>query len=139
MADWEDVKARAAETGQDLTAMVHELTHRAQPPPVMTEIPRIVSVDDHVVEPAHVWERWLPAEFRDRGPRVVRRGIREIDYVGTASYVEHFDDDSPTKVDCWIYEDLVYTHKRMVAAAGLPQGGDDPHPDHLRRHAPRLL
>ena len=84
----------------------------------MNEIPKIVSVDDHVVEPPHVWDRWLPEKYRDRGPRIVRRGIRNIDYVGTASYVEHFDDDSPTKVDCWIYEDLVYTHKRMVAAAG---------------------
>jgi predicted TIM-barrel fold metal-dependent hydrolase len=84
----------------------------------MIEIPKIVSVDDHVVEPPHVWSRWLPAEFRDRGPKIVRRGIRDIDYVGTATYVEHFDDESPTKVDCWIYEDLVYTHKRMVAAAG---------------------
>jgi predicted TIM-barrel fold metal-dependent hydrolase len=84
----------------------------------MSEIPKIVSVDDHVVEPPHVWENWLPEKFRDRGPKIVRRGIRDIDYVGTASYVEHFDDDSPTKVDCWLYEDLVYTHKRMVAAAG---------------------
>jgi hypothetical protein len=85
------------------------------------ELPRLISVDDHVVEPAHVWERWLPDRFRDRGPKVVRRGIRDIDYVGTASYVEHFDDDAPTKVDCWLYEDLVYTHKRMVAAAGYPK------------------
>ena len=68
-----------------------------------------------------MWEQWLPAKYRDRGPKVVRRGIREIDYVGTASYVEHFDDDSPTKVDCWLYEDLVYTHKRMVAAVGYPK------------------
>jgi predicted TIM-barrel fold metal-dependent hydrolase len=82
------------------------------------DLPKIVSVDDHVVEPADVWERWLPAKYRDRGPHVERRGIGEIDYVGTASYVEHFDDESPIKVDCWVYEDLVYTHKRMVAAAG---------------------
>jgi predicted TIM-barrel fold metal-dependent hydrolase len=82
------------------------------------EIPKLISVDDHVVEPRDVWTTWLPAKYRARGPKVVRRGIREIDYVGTASYVEHFDDESPTKVDCWIYEDLVYTHKRMVAAAG---------------------
>jgi len=84
----------------------------------MNDIPKLISVDDHVVEPPHVWDRWLPAKFADRGPKIVRRGIRDIDYVGTANYVEHFDDDSPTKVDCWIYEDLVYTHKRMVAAAG---------------------
>ena len=87
----------------------------------LDEIPMIISVDDHVVEPPHVWERWLPAQYRDRGPKIVRRGIGAIDYVGTANYVEHFDDSSPTKVDCWMYEDLVYTHKRMVAAAGYPK------------------
>jgi predicted TIM-barrel fold metal-dependent hydrolase len=87
----------------------------------MNEIPKIISVDDHVVEPPHVWDTWLPEKYRDRGPKVVRRGIRDIDYVGTASYVEHFDDESPTKVDCWLYEDLVYTHKRMVAAVGYPK------------------
>jgi predicted TIM-barrel fold metal-dependent hydrolase len=87
----------------------------------MIEIPKIVSVDDHVVEPPHVWERWLPAEFRDRGPKIVRRGIRNISTKGAGDYVEEFDDDSPTKVDCWMYEDLVYTHKRTVAAAGFPK------------------
>ena len=29
-----------------------------------TEIPLIVSVDDHIVEPAHLWETWLPARFK---------------------------------------------------------------------------
>jgi predicted TIM-barrel fold metal-dependent hydrolase len=82
------------------------------------ELPRIISVDDHVVEPPHVWDRWLPAKYRDRAPKLVRRGIRQIEKFGIGTYVEHFDDDSPTKVDCWMYEDLVYTHKRMVAAAG---------------------
>ena len=38
----------------------------------MSRIPRIVSVDDHVVEPPDVWSTRLPARFRDRGPRVVR-------------------------------------------------------------------
>ena len=31
------------------------------------EIPKIISVDDHVVEPPHVWDTWLPARYRDRG------------------------------------------------------------------------
>ena len=44
-------------------------------------IPKIISVDDHVVEPAHVWERWLPAKYRDRGPRVERRGVASIKIV----------------------------------------------------------
>jgi hypothetical protein len=28
------------------------------------EIPNIVSVDDHVVEPPHLFERWLPSSSR---------------------------------------------------------------------------
>jgi acyl-CoA synthetase (AMP-forming)/AMP-acid ligase II len=34
------------------------------------ELPRIISVDDHVVEPAHLWRTWLPARFRDAGADV---------------------------------------------------------------------
>jgi predicted TIM-barrel fold metal-dependent hydrolase len=84
-------------------------------------IPRIISVDDHVVEPAHVWDRWLPAKYRDRGPRVERRGVRKIDFAGAAAYKEEFDDESPQKADVWVYENSVYTHKRMVAAVGYPR------------------
>ena len=83
------------------------------------EIPKLISVDDHVVEPPHVWERWLPAAVPRPGPLGSSGAASATSTTsGTASYVEHFDDDSPTKVDCWVYEDLVYTHKRMVAAAG---------------------
>ncbi len=32
---------------------------------------RPVSVDDHIIEPPHLWQTWLPARFRERGPRVV--------------------------------------------------------------------
>ncbi len=28
----------------------------------MIELPRIISVDDHVIEPAHLFETWLPEE-----------------------------------------------------------------------------
>jgi len=84
------------------------------------DIPKIISVDDHVVEPAHVWQTWLPEKYRADGPRVERRGIRKINWTGAAIYKEEFDDDSPDKVDCWIYGDLTYTHKRMVAAVGYP-------------------
>jgi predicted TIM-barrel fold metal-dependent hydrolase len=33
--------------------------------------PYIVSVDDHLFEPAHLWESRLPAKLRERGPRVL--------------------------------------------------------------------
>jgi len=86
-----------------------------------TAIPKIISVDDHVVEPPHVWRDWLPAKYRDRGPRVERRGIRAIEFAGAAAYREQFDDESPTKVDAWFFENVVYTHKRHVAAVGYPR------------------
>jgi len=84
----------------------------------VTEIPKIVSVDDHVVEPAHLWERWLPGRLRDRGPKVERRGIGTMRHVGGGAYEQTFDDDGP-KADCWVYEDLVYINKRHVAAVGF--------------------
>src|SRR3984885_16350285 len=98
-------------------------------------IPKIISVDDHVVEPAHVWQSWLPAKFRDRGPRVERRGVGAIEFAGAAAYKEQFDDESPLKADTWVYEGIVYTHKRMVAAVGFPKEGGTltPVPDNARR------
>jgi hypothetical protein len=85
---------------------------------VMAEIPRIVSVDDHVVEPAHVWEKWLPARFVDRGPKVERRGVGPMRHVGGGSYEITWDPEAP-KADCWVFGDLVYVNKRHVAAAGF--------------------
>ena len=82
------------------------------------DFPMIVSVDDHVVEPAHVWEEWLPQRLRDRGPRVERRGIGAMRHVGGGSYEQAFDPDGP-QADCWLFEDLVYIHKRHVAAVGF--------------------
>ena len=35
-----------------------------------TEIPMIISVDDHLVEPPHLWQTWLPNKFKEKGPRV---------------------------------------------------------------------
>lgn len=33
---------------------------------------RLIDADCHVVEPPHIWETWLPREFRDRAPRLVK-------------------------------------------------------------------
>jgi predicted TIM-barrel fold metal-dependent hydrolase len=84
----------------------------------MTELPRIISVDDHVVEPPHVWETWLPAKYKDRGPKVERRGIGTMRHIGGGTYEQTFDEDGP-KADCWVFEDLVYINKRHVAAVGF--------------------
>ena len=36
------------------------------------DIPRIISVDDHVLEPADLWHRYLPERFRGAAPRLER-------------------------------------------------------------------
>ena len=56
------------------------------------ELPKIISVDDHVVEPAHLWQTWLPARFRDRGPKVERRGIGHMKHIGGGAYEQTFDE-----------------------------------------------
>ncbi len=81
------------------------------------ELPRIVSVDDHVVEPPHVWSEHLPARFKERGPRVERRGVGSMRHIGGGTYEQEFTDDG-RPADCWVFEDLVYIHKRHVAAVG---------------------
>ncbi len=34
----------------------------------LSDIPRIISVDDHVVEPPDLWQSRLPAKYLDRAP-----------------------------------------------------------------------
>lgn len=50
-----------------------------------------VSVDDHLIEPAQLWQERVPARYRDRAPRIVRDGDQEF----------------------WAYED------RQIATIGL--------------------
>ena len=48
----------------------------------MGDFPKIISVDDHVIEPAHVWQDRLPAKYKDIGPRVKRAPMGEMKFVG---------------------------------------------------------
>jgi len=82
------------------------------------ELPKIVSVDDHVVEPAHLWQTWLPEKHRERGPRVERHGLGELKFVGGTGYEYTLTDDGPP-CDIWFYEGQMYPHKRHVAAVGF--------------------
>ena len=79
------------------------------------DIPRFISVDDHVVEPPHLFERWLPKKYADDPARrrVERRGIGTMEYKGGTSYEIEWDDTQP-KSDTWFYEEL-------VAAAQAPR------------------
>ena len=84
----------------------------------MTDIPWIVSLDDHVVEPPDVWTQRLPAKYRDVGPHVVMApaGTPILDGGG---YREAPGTDGPD-VAWWFYEDQQYSVKRLIAAAGYP-------------------
>ncbi|HEV7723178.1 MAG TPA: amidohydrolase family protein, partial [Iamia sp.] len=83
----------------------------------MAELPKIISVDDHVVEPAHVWQTWLPERYRADGPRIERRRVGGMKHIGGGTYEQEFTDDG-RPADCWVFGDLVYIHKRHVAAVG---------------------
>jgi len=81
----------------------------------VTELPKVISVDDHVVEPAHLWQERLPAKMREQGPRVERARWGDFALDVGASYKQEMTEDGRWG-DYWMYEDrLVYVHKRHVA------------------------
>ncbi|MCY4434570.1 MAG: amidohydrolase family protein, partial [bacterium] len=63
-----------------------------------------ISVDDHVIEPPHLWQSRLPAAYRDRGPRVV---------------------ELENGTEAWLYEDQVIQTVRGNTRT-LPGFDDDP-------------
>jgi len=82
------------------------------------DIPWIVSLDDHVVEPPGVWVDRLPAKYQEIGPHIVYApaGTPVLDGGG---YIEAPGTEGPD-VAWWFYEDHQYSVKRLIAAAGYP-------------------
>ena len=81
----------------------------------MLELPKIISVDDHVVEPPHVWQTYLPQRFREKGPRVEREKWGPFVHKPGARYRNTVDPDGK-EGDFWIFEDeVIYVHKSFVA------------------------
>jgi predicted TIM-barrel fold metal-dependent hydrolase len=91
----------------------------------MRELPKIISVDDHVVEPAHVWQTWLPEKWRERGPHVERKKWGDFVHRPGARYEMHEDPDGLWG-DAWYLDgQLIYVHKRFVAIPlDATPGGD---------------
>jgi len=67
----------------------------------------LISVDDHIIEPGHLWEKWLPSGFRDRAPRLVT------------------GDDG---VEAWHYEDKRITTNGLSATVGKDRSQFSPEP-----------
>jgi len=86
----------------------------------MVVIPKIISADDHVVEPANVWIDRLPAKYHDVCPRIVRAPTAEKTFYGGKFSYSMGDtvEDGPL-ADWWLYEDLQWPHTRLGACAGF--------------------
>jgi predicted TIM-barrel fold metal-dependent hydrolase len=86
--------------------------------PAEGDLPPIISVDDHILEPRDLWTRELPPSMRDRGPRVVRERAR----LGFRGGVLRLERDVPdgTWCDLWCFEDLVVPTGLLHAPVGRP-------------------
>jgi hypothetical protein len=78
-------------------------------------IPRIISVDDHVVEAPDVWSSRLPKRYVEIGPRLLRKRAAATDTPG----VPFTPSEDGEWADIWYYEDLVMPMNRLSAAVGL--------------------
>jgi predicted TIM-barrel fold metal-dependent hydrolase len=85
---------------------------------LLTEIPMLISVDDHVVEPPGLWWDRLPEPARARGPHVerVKGRVSGSTRGGFLLVDEAPDAPDASWVDLWVYEDL-----RAAIPSGMMQ------------------
>ena len=86
--------------------------------PESPELPKIISVDDHVVEPPHVWAD-VAARAVPRARAEGRAARHRHDEAHRRRHVRADLRSRRPQADCWVYEDLVYINKRHVAAVGF--------------------
>ena len=87
--------------------------------PAEHELPLIISVDDHVLEPRDLWQRELPASMRDNAPRVVREKVKLSFKGGHYGFERNVDDGQ--WCDVWVYEDMAMPTGFLHAPAGTPR------------------
>jgi predicted TIM-barrel fold metal-dependent hydrolase len=81
------------------------------------DLPLIISVDDHVIEPPDLWQRELPVSMREQGPRVVRERVK-LGFSGGKMLMERDVADGQW-CDVWLYDDLVVPMSRTYGAASF--------------------
>lgn len=87
--------------------------------PAEDELPLIISVDDHVMEPRDLWQSELPPKDRDRGPKVVREKVRLKFEGGHYGFVR--DDPDGQWCDLWLFEDSATPTGLLHGPAGMPR------------------
>jgi predicted TIM-barrel fold metal-dependent hydrolase len=91
----------------------------------MPTLPKIISPDDHVQAPAHVWRDRLPAKWRELGPTVKR--LQGAAVIGPG-YIGFAEREGGRWADVWHYEDLQIPIVRIAAASGAPRSEIDGRP-----------
>ena len=81
-------------------------------------IPKIISVDDHVVEPPDLWTSTAPASIRDRVPRV-EHGFAEFGWSAGKHLTKRTE--SGLACDWWVYEDYEWAFAQTLASVGLDE------------------
>jgi predicted TIM-barrel fold metal-dependent hydrolase len=82
------------------------------------ELPRFISVDDHVVEPPGLWRDRLPAKYVDEGPRTIRqKGKIVFDVTRQPNFIVG-DGPDDRWCDIWLYEDARSPLRGDLTAVG---------------------
>jgi predicted TIM-barrel fold metal-dependent hydrolase len=90
-------------------------------------IPKIVSVDDHVVEPPTLWTDRLPSKYRDAGPRVERMQGQVAVRDGRTFFDPGVTEGPHTGwSDVWLYEDMAWPLHAGYAQYGVAKESRDP-------------
>ena len=87
--------------------------------PAEEDLPNMISVDDHVMEPKELWQEQLPASLRERGPRTVREKVKLSFKGGHYGYERNVEDGQ--WCDVWLFDDLVTPTGLLHAPAGVPR------------------
>src|SRR5687767_9997655 len=99
-------------------------SRRGDPMASFPEVPKIISVDDHVVEPPDLWTNRLPAKYQDRAPRIVRERCTMKMVGGVFTFERNVPDGD--WCDVWLYDDLVYPFPKLSAASGFANLDNEP-------------
>ncbi len=87
--------------------------------PAEEDLPLIISVDDHVMEPRELWQEQLPPSLRERGPRVVQEKVA-LTFVGGHYGFERNAEDGQL-CDVWLYDGSVTPTGFLHGPAGVPR------------------
>jgi predicted TIM-barrel fold metal-dependent hydrolase len=87
--------------------------------PAEQDLPNMISVDDHVMEPKELWQEQLPVSLRERGPRTVREKVK-LSFKGGHYGFERNAEDGQW-CDVWLFDDLVTPTGLLHAPAGVPR------------------